>query len=243
MIKTIEEIAELMKIEQEYITERLNNIDNINFPEVLANNGLTIEEFQYEKGEYYLKTFKPTFIVIQPELIESTQTYESTRAMDGKNTFICGIPAQRVVWYSQDDMIDKEYCDANNIFVRKRPYLGGTICSMPSDLDVSIIANNAPENFSRIILDKMVQWIQPKITNIVSINNNDILIDGEKVFGMGNYTVNGITICGFHVSFDIDLDYIQKVCKKEIKKVPVGLSKFGEFNREELMSVMVSWLN
>lgn len=233
-------IEELVAIEQQYIEERISEIENINFGEVLQEENLTIEEFQYKKAELFLKTFNPMFIV--GETVPGTETFDTDRARLSKNTFLCALPKQKVVFYPTGAEYNKEYCEQNNILCIPKPYLGGVICSLPVDLDVSIIALNAPSAFSQVILNKVVNWIKTKTSSEVIISGNDILIEGNKVLGMGNYSFNSTFVCGFHLSFDIDLDFIQQVCNKEIVKVPIGLNNFGAFNREELITEMMSWL-
>lgn len=235
-------IEELVTIEQQYIEERISGIENINFGEILQEENLTVEEFQYKKGELYLKTFNPTVLLVQIEVTENPQTFESTRAIQKKNTFLCAIPTRKMVWYSVDGGFNKDYCIENDILYKYRPYNGGALCVLPTDLEVSIIAHNAPTSFPQVILDKLVNWLKSKITNEIVISGNDILIDDRKILGMANYTYEGAFICGFHLAFDIDLDFIQQVCNKEIVKVPIGLNNFGTFNREELIAEMITWL-
>jgi hypothetical protein len=236
-MKTIEE---LITIETEYINERLEGKENIDFVSILQENGLTSEQFQYQKGEYYLKTFNPIFIVGEVKL--ETENFELDRATKKKNSFICALPTQKIVWYPKNGEFDKNYCDANQIICKERPYSGGVLCILPTDLEVSIVASKAPITFPQVIINKVADWIRTKTTNEVIISGNDILIDGKKVLGMANYVYEDITVCGFHLAFDIDIDFIQKVCTKEMVKVPAGLNSFGTFDREELITEMMTWL-
>lgn len=237
----MEKIKELIEIEKEYIEERVNGIDNINFAQILEDNGFTPDEFQYIKAEYYLETFNPVVLIGEVKVIDG-ENFEVDRARAKKNSMIFALPTKKTVWYSQDDSFNKEYCDINNILYKKRGYLGGVICSLPTDLDVSIIAGDAPVQFPIVVLDKVQAWIKSKTSEEVEIKGNDILVNGNKVVGMANYTYGTMTLCGFHVSFDLDMDFIRGVCKKEIKKVPESLKHFGDFDREELITEMISWL-
>lgn len=238
-MKTIEE---LLIIEQQYIEERLNGIENIDFIGILQEENLTNEEFQWKKGELYLKTFNPTFIVGEVKL--ETENFEYDRATKKKNSFICALPTQRLVWHPVNGEFNREYCEQNNIICKERPYAGGVLCILPTDLEVSIIAIDAPSIFPQLIINKVLEWIKSKINQEVEIviSGNDILINNMKVFGMANYTYQNVTVCGFHLAFNIDLDFIKQVCTKEMVKVPTGLNNFGNFDREELITEMMSWL-
>ena len=47
-------INELIAIKNEYILEKEQGIENIDFVSVLQENGLTTQEFAYQDGKYYL---------------------------------------------------------------------------------------------------------------------------------------------------------------------------------------------
>lgn len=233
-------IDELLIIEQEYIEERINEIENIDFIKILQEENLTNEEFQYKKGEYYLKTFNPLFAV--GEVRSDTNNFVSNIAKKKINSIVCVLPTQRMVWHPVDAEFNREYCKTHNILCKERPYLGGVLCILPTDLTVTIVAVNAPTTFSKVIIDKVANWIKSKILNTVEISGNDILVDGFKVFGMAGFNFKDVTACSFHLAFDSDLDFIQQICTKEMVKVPNGLNSFGIFDRDDLITEMMSWL-
>lgn len=234
-------IEELITIEKQYIQERLQGLTNIDFVSILQDNGFTPEEYQYNKGEYFLKTFNPVFMIGNATEVKN---YIYDMADQKQNILLCVIPDQKIVWHPINGDFNKEYCDTNNIFHDGRPYIGGTVCALPSDLDIDIVAMDAPTNFSRVIMDKIATWIKSKIDSSISVivTGNDILIDNMKVLGMVEYTYQDACICEFHLSFDIDLEFIQQVCIKEMVKIPAGLNNFGLFNREELITEIRTWL-
>lgn len=236
-------IEEIIKIEEQYKKEKLEGIENIDFTKILEENNLTFDEYQYKKAENYLKTFRPTYIVVEVRCMGENKDYEVARAFAGKNTFLCGEANKKMVWYAKEEDINREYCEANNIDCLQKPYLGGAICVMPTDLDVSIVAKGATSYFSRVIIDKLAEWVKKGTDANVTIDKNDILINGEKVLGMANYEIDDVFICGFHMSFDKDLDFIKNVCAKEMKKIPACLNDYGEYNRDDLVYEMVEWLS
>lgn len=235
-------IEELIEIEKEYIKERTAGIDNLNFAEILQENELTPEQFQCQKAEHYMKTFNPTVIIGEVVVEKTEQNFEKDRAYAKKNSLVCGVPTGTMVWYTDINAINAKYCDENNIHYRIRTYTGGTICINPEDLEVSIIGQNAPSGFASLIISKVKDWVQSKTDHDVTISGNDILIDGEKICGMAIFAHEEMTAVGFHMSFNVDLDLIKHVCNKEMKKVPSCLAKFGTYNREELITEMITWL-
>lgn len=238
-MKTIEE---LVTIEQQYIEERLNGVENIDFIGILQEENLTNEEFQYKKGEYYLKHFGPNTIDVSGSTVQEALAFDMEAIKKQQNTITYGSIAGRQVWYPTEDSYNKEYCIENNIITACMPYAGGVICTTPSDLEAFICAKNPPSLLSKVILDKLVKWIQSDTTAIVSLNNNDILIDGKKVFGIASFQKNDMVVYVFHVSFNIDLDMINKVCLKPMLKTPTALSEYINYNKDNLIEEMMSWL-
>ena len=113
-------IEELIKIEEQYIKERLEGIENINFTEILQIENLTIEDFQYKKAEFFLRTYNPMFIV--GEAVPGTETFDIDRARLSKNTFLCALPKKKVVFYPTGAEYNKEYCEQNDVLCIPKPY-------------------------------------------------------------------------------------------------------------------------
>lgn len=229
-----------MTLEDLIDIERTKGIQEIDFVGLLTERGYTVDTFAYQKAEHYLKTFNPTFIVAEVKL--ETENFEFDRAAQRKNTIICGLPKEKIVWYPTEADFNRAYCEERQIICKERPYSGGVICTLPCDLQVGFIAINAPTNFGQVIKDKVAEWIQSKTEYTVTISGNDILVDAQKVYGMYNIINKDVTVCGFNLAFDVDLDFITNVCKKEMVKVPAGLNTFGNFDRMDLVNEMALWL-
>lgn len=233
-------IEQLIVVEERYIQQRLVGLENIDFVGLLMDNGLTPESYAYLKAEHFLKTFNPILIVADVKL--NNENFEFERVAKRKNTIVCGMPKERIVWYPTNGDFNRQYCIDNNIIHKERPYSGGVLCVQPSDLQVGIIAVDAPPMLAKVVMDRVVLWIERGTDAEVSTDGNDILVDGRKVYGMYNLVHQGVTVVGFNVTFDVDLDFIRSVCTKEMIKVPAGLNEFGPFDREELIIEISSWL-
>jgi len=239
-MKTIEE---LITIRDEYIAERVQNLDNIDFVSILKENGLTTETFAYQVAVYYLKHFNPDVIDVSGMTAQEAQAFDMEAVTDQHTVITYGSTVGKQVWYSSEDAYNKEYCNQNGIITACFPYIGGVICTTPSDLEVFYCIKNPPSSLNKVILDKLVSWIQSGTELPVTLDNNDILINNRKVFGIAGFQKNGMTVYVFHVSFNIDLDMINKVCLKPIIKVPAALSDYISYNKDDLIKEILSWLS
>lgn len=230
----------LIDIERLYIEQRVQGLQEIDFVGLLTECGYTVDTFAYQKAEHYLKTFNP--MVLVGEVKQETENFERDRAVQKKNSLICALPTRKIVWYPTGASFNREYCEANDILCKERTWLGGVLCSLPTDLEVSIIALDAPTMLPQVLVDRIKAWVQSKTSSEVISMGNDILIEGKKVFGMANFTHQNAFVCGFHLSFDVDMEFITSVCQKKMVKIPAGLNEFGDFNREDLISEMTTWL-
>ena len=58
-------------------------------------------------------------------------------------------------------------------------------------------------------------------------DNNDILIDGFKVFGIGSKKFNNLEVFLIYIGINSNIDNIKKICNKSMKKIPKGLYEYG----------------
>lgn len=71
-----------------------------------------------------------------------------------------------------------------------------------------------------------------------SIDNNDILCDGFKVAGDMLRNINKTTyLYAIHISINVDINLINKICTKPMDKLPRGLSFYG-IKREDILSYL-----
>lgn len=163
------------------------------------------------------------------------------------------IPALTVIFpieelsvnYGNEEDINKEFCDINSIKYRYENRSGGCMVLFPGNI---IIQDVYPtDNFLRqhAFLGDLVEYLQAKGINAVT-NNNDIMVDGRKVVGavsetlQGNY--KGWVFFGLSISINADAELIDKICTKEMAKVPGALSDYG-ISAEEIMEFSLDWFD
>lgn len=124
------------------------------------------------------------------------------------------------------DEIDEDYCKENDLPILKTHKFGGTIINFKDDL---CIGNYSAEDntFGIDCMNILKDYLVSKNINAI-IEDNDVLIEGKyKVGSFGSFWVNGCLYTYTHFTINMDIELIEKVCKKEMKKIPKAMSDYG----------------
>lgn len=116
---------------------------------------------------------------------------------------------------------------------------GGIIVCFPEDICFGIVSSN------NTIGIRFLNYLQTYLYNKgkVEILNNDLLFNGKKVFSYSCLDTGNKYITTAHISMNMDLELITKICKKPmLNKVPGGLIDFG-FNKQEMLDLTLDFLN
>jgi lipoate-protein ligase A len=73
---------------------------------------------------------------------------------------------------------------------------------------------------------------------------NDVMIDGKyKVLGANKNTYSFGKLCfvGATISFNVNLKLIQKICRKPMHKIPVGLEEYG-VTPQEIKEIVLNYV-
>lgn len=112
---------------------------------------------------------------------------------------------------------------------------GGTIVISPGDIDIGIFTRGYGGKEYR---DKLINGLLKKLTDKsyrAACVDNDILVDGKKVVGFGSRMFGDILYTAIHISVNVDLDLIQKICTKPMQKTPDGLINYQINTTDVLM--------
>ena len=114
---------------------------------------------------------------------------------------------------------------------------GGTIITSPGDVQIGIFTEGYSGNVYRDqIIGDIIKLLQTKGHDAVVVNN-DILVNGRKVVGFGSRMYGKILYTAIQVSIDIDVDLIQSICTKAMKKVPDGLKNYG-IDTQDILNIL-----
>lgn len=145
--------------------------------------------------------------------------------------------ASPLVHLGIDEDINEEYCVQNNIPVFRVQRTGGAIVSNTGDFDFVVVNNNTNTNQIPPLFSKLVHLLVSKNISF-KMENNDLLLDGYKVASYAYRLIpNGMTYTAMHISMSVKMELIQNICKKEMRKVPKGLSDFGVTD-EDILNIL-----
>ena len=142
--------------------------------------------------------------------------------------------------YHGNDEIDRDLCKELGVQVVDLNYAGGTIIGSAKDLSIIIVFPTGMNLTHEIVINKIVEIMSKYIPN-VSIDRNDILIDGEKVSGSMMRQVLKSSVWAAQVTFGDYSEYIQKICHKQAIKKPAYVDS-SLLTRDVLEQEIIAWL-
>ena len=142
-------------------------------------------------------------------------------------------------WHGNEE-IDYELCKELGVEVVDIGYKGGTIISSEKDLSMMIVFPKSSRLNDEVLINKFVEIISKYINN-VTIDGNDILVNGEKVCGTSFTTILNVCAWTASVSFDDYSDYIAKICNKPAKKKPSYIDN-TLLSKDTLEKEILEWL-
>lgn len=135
------------------------------------------------------------------------------------------------------DDCNLEYCKEHNIPVYDLGRCGGTIVCNDGTIGFSLLTDVKHGWRNQSFLSHFTSFLQTKGLN-PEREGNDILLDGYKVASAAEWKVgkNLNRVYGVYlISYDVDIDAIQQICKKPMKKIPKALRLYG-LDKEEIIN-------
>lgn len=155
---------------------------------------------------------------------------------DKVDTFAYGIVDKTMI-YTGENNIDMDYCKVNNIVVYPLNN-GGTIVANMGDLDFSVHRLNGWEDY-KVISNIILNYLKTKI-NTVELNGNDFIADGQ--YKVGSFCSKNVgdnfIYTAFHFSNNVNLELINRICSKEMVKIPKGLVEYN-VNVGDILSLVL----
>lgn len=148
------------------------------------------------------------------------------------------------VYLKEHGVIDRDYCEKNDIPIFEFKRHGGTIVTSKGDVGIFI---SIPSSFADSLgeLPKLVvKYLYDKGIDC-AYNENDILVEGcYKVAGASAFIneTRGLVQFAMHISINVDLEHIKNICTKPMNKIPKGLSEYG-VTTEEIKGLIIDFYN
>lgn len=154
------------------------------------------------------------------EKITNSITYEE------ENSFYF-VADRTIAFPGYGNPIDEELCKQLKVGVISLPNQGGIIVSGKGSISLGHFSKNTENKHNKELTDKLINWLKTFGLNII-LEGNDILVDGKyKVASSGSRRFGDILFSTFHISYNVDLDLINKICTKPMHKIPKGLQEYG----------------
>lgn len=137
------------------------------------------------------------------------------------------------------DPANEDFMRSRGLKARKLGNAGGCIVAFPGNVEVGHFSKDLDNHFVEMMTEEALAFLKMKGLDVVR-DNNDLLADGQhKVFSTSRATYNErIVFSAIHISINCDADLVRKICTKEMKKVPKGLSDYG-ITTEEMLNLVL----
>ena len=122
-------------------------------------------------------------------------------------------------------VVDEQLCYDLGYRVYEMLHGGGVIVVEPGDIDIAHFGDN-DNTFRHEFATDFAKWLRSNGLNPI-YEDNDILVDGYKVCGIGMRRHGDIDYTTIHIGINTNLEHIKLICKKPMNKVPKGLSEYG----------------
>lgn len=232
----MKDLINAIKEEELYIVDRKNNI-NTSLPERLIPYEYSdLTEYFNDKRDYLFNQWIPEIIYIDVK----TLTTELEKAIREEKYGVYISVSDGLYAFHGTDIIDYELCENLGVYVAELYHQGGTIIGSNADLGIEIVAPLSIGLDSSYILNKFYEVIRRYVDN-VTINGNDILIDGKKVMGSMRRNVGNVFVWAAQVSFCDYTDIILQICNKKSDKKPSCID-INQLSKDKLKEEIISWL-
>lgn len=143
-----------------------------------------------------------------------------------------------LVFVSKTNEINYKELEKSNVIVCPSQNFGGTIVASAGDMDMAIFKFNGwhvGSEFLKNIKEKLDKYI-PNL----SIDKNDLIAEGKyKLISYASVNAgNNLIYTCVHISFNPNVELINKICSKPMKKTPRGLYRYGITN--EIMETLLN---
>lgn len=231
------DIIGAMNKEREYLSFRAKGEEPYHLVDAVKEYGFeSLKEYFEAKRDYQFSQLKFEVVETTPERGLS----ELFNAIQNQTTAVGFMYFDRpAVLYGNQNDTNIEYCKECGLEVYPYYSKGGTIVAAAGDINVAICVPKSLDIDSRYIMDNLLLILKKHTNKTVTIDGNDMMIDGQKVFGGTSYVQNDMFAFAATISLSDRSELISNICLKHSTKQP-GYIDF--MNREQLRWEVLEWL-
>lgn len=232
-----------ISINEQHISNIENGIaESVPFADELKAIGYdSIEDFFNDKREYDMQN------VLRGKVysVEPKDAMPTLRTLVSNHQFgiVSVYTTETCVHHGRDDskFLNYDYCSVNNIPIYTYDSFGGNIVATEGDYSLALLVPQSTDITVSFVLEN-IKRILSKHLKDVTIDNNDILVDGKKVVGITNFGTDDIFFSICHFSMSPKSDLILNICGEPTTNKTPWYIDSDLLTTEELMGEMLSWL-
>lgn len=229
------DIKKAMEIEQKYIEDKVAGGYPLPLSEQLANYGYdTLEQYFEDKRMAQIKALNFTVQEVYPD----TAAGVIMQKIADKEDAILLMNTDRTIVYHGDTEFNEQYCIDHGIQVVDYLTHGGALIASDGELSIGLCFPNYIDIDMAWLL-KRLKVILEKYMDNVTIDHNDIMVEGKKVCGAAVYNLNERFAFIAQFSFDDKRDLIYAICPPVTGKEPGYITKM---TREQMRNEVIAWL-
>lgn len=225
-----------MKEEQLYLADRMSGINSSLQSRLFLFGYKKLTEYFKEKKDYLFSQWVPE--VRRTDISIVANEVEQAIKNEDYGVYIPTVSGLYAFYGSEE--LDLDLCKNLGVRPVNMGYNGGTIIGSSEDFSIEILMPASIGVNSQDIISKFAEIISNKIEN-VTIDGNDILVDGAKVMGSMERHLGRVYVWAAQVSFADYTDYIAQLCQKHSVKRPSKIDK-TVLSREQLEREVLKWL-
>lgn len=236
-------IEQGIQINQEHLLNVQNSIEeNPSFADKILSLGFdSLEDFFTQKKIYLLQqSVKDTICdVSNKEAIPSLFSL-----VEQETPGIVIVIAQEICVHKgkgKESNLDEDYCAKNNISIYPYDLYGGNILATPGDCSLGLVVPLDVDLDLRFVLEQIKSILDKYLDNL-SIQGNDILMDGKKIVGTSSLRTDKFFCFISHFSMNNKTELVEKVCGQPLTGKEVGFINQEILSSNQLKQEVLRWL-
>lgn len=236
-------ILQGIKIQEKYLHDiEENGESNIVFADAIKDLGFSsLDDFFSQKALYQLRTsFRNQHYTTTPAQIMNL----SRECIQNKRCAVIDADVENNcvhIGFGKDTVINTEYCKQHNIEVYPYDGYGGAIVSGAGDYNLTLVFSDSIDIDTFAIL-KQIQIILSRYFDNVTVDSNDILIDGKKIMGATYAHANNMVFLGVAFAFVYQPDIVTAICGTPKTGKEIGCINPEILSRDQFKKELLSWL-
>lgn len=239
----MDDISKAISIESKYVYNVQNKIENdVGLLAQLNEVGFdTLDDFFNAKKEYLMQQ-------VLKDKVHNTSSGDAMKTL--------GVLAENMDWgivsvdtdetcvhagsYKESNL-NEDYCLKNNIPIYKYDSYGGNIVASVGDYSMGFIVPSDIDIDCRYVIEKLADIVSKYIDG-VTIDGNDVLIDGKKVIGTTSKRTADFFFFICHISMSDKKEIIYNICGAPKTNKEVGYINPNKVSVDTLKEEMLTWL-